>query len=87
MKRSLALIILLILIFSSVSFANMVRKYYPNGKLHTVQIYTDRGLHEGPDKIYWPNGKLKQEILYKHGRPYLTKNWSEKGVHLRSTNK
>jgi antitoxin component YwqK of YwqJK toxin-antitoxin module len=83
MKKSLVFIILLMLIFSNVSFANIVKKYYPNGKVSSVQIYTDKGFHEGPDKTYWPNGKLKQEILYKHGRPFRIKNWSEKGVRLR----
>jgi len=82
MKRSLILVVILIFTFSSVSFAKMVRKYFPNGKLNSTQIYDDKGIPKGPYMLYWPNGKLKRKILYKHGRPYSTRNWSEKGVLL-----
>ena len=83
MRRSLVVAIILILGYSSLCFAKVVNEHYPNGKLKSVQVYDNKGKIEGPYKIYWPNGKLKSETRYKHGRPYITHHWSEKGIRLK----
>lgn len=82
MRRSLVLAIILTLTCSSICFANVVKQYYPNGKLYSTQVYYESGIPKGPYKIYWPSGKLKQMTLYQNGRPTVVHHWSPAGVRL-----
>jgi len=82
MKKALVLAGILILACSNLCLAKVVHQYFPDGKLKSVQIYDEKGRIVGPYKIYWPNGKLRVKIIYKHGRPLTAHKWSEKGVRI-----
>jgi len=82
MRRSLVLAIILLLACSTVCFAKVVKQYFPNGKLNSVQVYYANGVIKGPYKVYWPNGRLRWKTLYKNGRSYVTHSWSVNGVRL-----
>ena len=68
MKKALLGIIILIFSFSIVSFAKVVKMYYPNGNLKYVVRYDSKNVLNGPYKYYWPTGQLKELGRYKNGQ-------------------
>ena len=68
MKRSLMLTIILILTFTCLSYADVVKQYFPDGKLKSVMRYNRNGRLNGSYKMYWPNGRLKGTGKYKNGK-------------------
>ncbi len=82
MKKLFSITLVITLLLTNPVFAKTVKQYYPNGKLSSVQVYDDDGVIKGPCKTYWENGRLRQKTWYKHGLPYLSHTWSERGVRL-----
>ena len=46
----------------------LVSYYYPNGELESTTQYDDEQPH-GVHKRYYPDGKLKLQMRYRHGKP------------------
>jgi len=67
MRKLLALTIVLFFACSSVSFAKVVKTYYPNGGIKYVARYNSKNQLNGPYTYYWPNGKVKEQGRYKNG--------------------
>ena len=68
MKRFWTLAFILILTGTSVSFANTVNEYYPDGTLKDVARYNSKHQLNGRYTMYWPDGHLKQQGRYKNGQ-------------------
>lgn len=60
-------IIIFIILFTSLTFAELRQEYYPGGKLMS-EINYEEGIENGPAKWYYPSGKIKQEGIYENGR-------------------
>lgn len=59
--------------------------YYPDGKTLHVWVYGIDGFKHGFEKIYWPNGNLKQKIEWDMGvKIGRETTWHENGI-IRST--
>jgi antitoxin component YwqK of YwqJK toxin-antitoxin module len=82
MRRSIFLTVLLLFISSGLCFAKVVKEYFPDGRVYYIQKYDANDNIVGPFKRYWPNGRLREKIIYKNGVPYLTYRWSQEGVRL-----
>ncbi len=67
MKRALVLAVILLFISSGLCFAKVVKQYFPNKKIKSIQSYNKKGQLDGPTKIYWLNGKLREKRYYKNG--------------------
>ncbi len=81
MKKSLLLAIALILVCANLSFAKTVKQYYDNGKVRAVYHYNRKGVMDGPYKLYWENGRLKEKGVYKNGHLMGgIKRYTAKGV-------
>jgi antitoxin component YwqK of YwqJK toxin-antitoxin module len=72
--------LILLLVFSSESFAKTIKEYFPDGRLYSVQKYDAQGNIVGPYKVYWQNGRLREKTLYRYGQPHKTIKWSFEGV-------
>ncbi|MBF0490109.1 MAG: hypothetical protein HQL15_05750 [Candidatus Omnitrophica bacterium] len=68
MKRKLALLIVCIFAFSTLSFAKTVKEHYPNGSIRSVVHYNAQGQKHGHFTTYWMNGKVMEQGTYKNGR-------------------
>ncbi len=81
MRRLLALAIIFVFFCSSVSFAKVVKQYYPNKKTRSVIKYNEKKQLDGTYKLFWSNGRLKEKGRYKDGRHVgETKRYSSDGV-------
>ncbi len=54
------------------------RSFYEDGKPSTVETYA-QGQEHGPQKSWWPNGKLQAEELYIEGKRAKSKRWDAQG--------
>ena len=80
MRRSLALTILFMMACISLSYAEVLKQYFPDGKVYTMRTYKN-GRQDGPYRIYWPNGRLREKGKYKQGYPYgPVRQYSNTGV-------
>ena len=82
MKRPIILAMILMFASSSLCLARVVKQYFPDGKIYSVQNYDDQNNIIGPFKIYWQNGRLREKIIYKNGQPYIIKRWTINGVRI-----
>jgi antitoxin component YwqK of YwqJK toxin-antitoxin module len=82
MNRSFLLTVILLTAFSSIALAknNVVTKYYSDGTILSRQVYYPNGAHKGPDKFYWPNGRLRLEYIYTGGQLSKTLRWLDDGT-------
>lgn len=78
------LILTTILLFTSIGlcFARVEKDYFPDGRLHYVQVYDKDGNIVGPYKVYWQNGRLREKIIYKNEQPYIIHRWAIDGRKL-----
>jgi antitoxin component YwqK of YwqJK toxin-antitoxin module len=83
MKKLLILVILFISVCSSVSFARTEVKHYPNGKIQSVAHYNGKHKRNGSYKVYWTNGRLMEQGVYKNGKIVGTpQKWSIEGIRI-----
>ena len=67
MRRSLLLAMTLIFVCADLSFAEMQKKYYRNGKLKLERTILNGKLN-GPYNVYWPSGIIKERRFYRDGK-------------------
>ena len=67
MKKFLFLTIILVFTCSSLSFAKVIKRHYPDGTLQAVVSFDKKGKRNGHYRTYWPNGKLMEQGTYKNG--------------------
>jgi antitoxin component YwqK of YwqJK toxin-antitoxin module len=73
------LLVAIVLIAPTLGFAEMLKEYYPSGKLHFERNY-ENGKLEGITKEYCESGELGAEINYKNGvQDGLTKIYYDNG--------
>jgi antitoxin component YwqK of YwqJK toxin-antitoxin module len=77
--NKIILALLLLTFSSSLCFAKVVKEYFPDGKIYTVQVYNEQGEITGPYKVFYPNGRLRSKTWYRDGQPYATKRWDING--------
>ncbi len=61
------LAVILVLTFTGLSFAKVMKEHYPNGRIKAVVRYNNKKQLNGAYKYYWPNGKLKEQGRYRNG--------------------
>ena len=67
MRRHMFLIVALLVICSSVSFAKTVKRHYPDGAIESIASYNKKGVRNGHYTKYWANGKVMENGTYKNG--------------------
>lgn len=82
MRRSLVLTVILLLLCSSICFARVVKTYFRNGKVSSVQVFNKNGTIKGPYKVYWPNGRLRSMTIYKNGQLSIVHHWTKMELRL-----
>ena len=68
MKKSLVLIFIFLFVWSVDCLAKTVKGYYPSGVLKYVEHYNGKNQLDGWYKYYFPNGKLKEQGVFKNDK-------------------
>ncbi len=79
MKNRWIISIVLFFGLTANSWAKVKTEYYGDGTILSTQIYYANGTPKGPNKFYWPNGKLRMETFFKKGELIKTLRWTDDG--------
>jgi antitoxin component YwqK of YwqJK toxin-antitoxin module len=83
MKKIWILVILLVCVVPNVSFAKTEVRHYPDGKIQSVVHFNRKHIKNGSYKVYWTNGRLMEQGVYKNGKIVgIPQRWSIEGIRI-----